>query len=183
MTIPPGKYELGPEHATLQLHTFREGMARKVGHDLIMEAGSWYAVAEVDGDDITRSTLTASVDVQSITAVEGSGGVKPLSDGDRADIKKNMIKSLNAGKHPEITFRSTSVESQGADRLTVHGDLTISGTTRPVSLDVTLDNGTAKATTTIVQTEFGIKPYTGLMGALKVRDAVDFHVEATVPAG
>lgn len=181
MNIPPGKYEFGPDQALLQLHTFREGMARKVGHDLIMQAGTWHAIVEVD-EDITKSTVTASVEVQSITAVEGTGGVKPLSDGDRTDIKKNMVKSLNASKHPEITFVSTGVESSGADRLTVHGDLTIAGTTRPASLDVSVDDGVAKVTSTIVQSEWGIKPYSGLMGALKVRDAVDLHVEATVPA-
>lgn len=181
MTIPPGKYEFGPDQALLQVHTFREGMARKVGHDLIMQAGTWHAIVEVD-EDINQSTVTASIDVPSITAVEGTGGVKPLSDGDRADIKKNMVKSLNASKHPEIIFRSTGVESNGGDSLTVHGDLTIAGTTRPATLDVSLSNGAAKVTTTIVQSQWGIKPYSGLMGALKVRDAVDFHVEGTVPA-
>ena len=39
-----------------------------------------------------------------------------------------------------------------------------------------------RATGTIVQTSFGIKPYTGFFGALKVRDAVDFEVEAEVRA-
>ncbi|MEX2619764.1 MAG: YceI family protein [Egibacteraceae bacterium] len=180
MNIPPGKYEFGPDQALLQVHTFREGMARKVGHDLIMQAGTWHAIVEVD-EDVTKSTVTASVDVPSITAVQGTGGVKPLSDGDRADIKKNMVKSLNASKHPEITFRSTSVENGGGDSLTVHGDLTIAGTTRPATLDVSLTDGAAKVTTTIVQSQWGIKPYSGLMGALKVRDAVDFHVEGTVP--
>lgn len=179
--ITSGKYEIGPDQATLRLHTFREGMARKVGHDLILEVGTWHAVAEIDGDDITRSTLTATVDARSIIVVEGTGGVKPLSDGDRTDIKKNMDKTLQTGKHPEITFRSTSVESQGPNRATVNGDLTIVGNTRPVSLDITLEPGAAKASTHIVQSNWGVKPYSGLMGALKVRDDVELHVEATVP--
>lgn len=179
--IATGKYELGPEQATLRLNTFREGMARKVGHDLILEVARWDAVVEVDADDVTRSTVTASADAQSITVLDGTGGVKPVSNGDRADIKKNMDKTLQTGKHPQITFRSTSIESQGQDRYTVHGDLTIAGNTRPCSLDVSLEPGAAKATTTIAQTNFGIKPYSGLMGALKVRDTVDIHVEATLP--
>lgn len=179
--ITSGKYEFGPDQATLRLHTFREGMARKVGHDLILEVGSWDAVAEIDGDDVTRSTLTASADTRSITVVDGTGGVKPVTDGDRADIKKNMDKALQTGKHPEITFRSTSMEQQGEDRYTVHGDLTILGNTRPATLDVTLEPGSAKASTAIVQSNWGVKPYSGLMGALKVRDEVEVHVEATLP--
>ena len=35
-----------------------------------------------------------------------------------------------------------------------------------------------RATGTVVQSAYGIKPYTGFFGALKVRDAVDFEVEA-----
>ena len=34
----------------------------------------------------------------------------------------------------------------------------------------------------IVQTEWGIKPYRGLMGALKVRDEVEIVIEARLPA-
>ena len=34
-----------------------------------------------------------------------------------------------------------------------------------------------EATTTIRQTDFGIKPYSGFLGALKVRDTVDVAVE------
>lgn len=180
--IASGKYELGPDQATLRLHTFREGMARKVGHDLVLEVSRWYAIAEVDGDDLTRSTLTASADPSSIVVIDGTGGVKPVSDGDRADIKKNMDKTLQTGKFSEITFQSTKVESQGQDRFVVHGDLTIVGNTRPATIELTIEGQTAKASTAIVQSNWGIKPYSGLMGALKVRDQVEMHIEATVPS-
>ncbi len=42
---------------------------------------------------------------------------------------------FDAEKHPEIVFRSTSVEPKGKNTYTVKGDLTIRGTTRPVSFD------------------------------------------------
>jgi polyisoprenoid-binding protein YceI len=37
--------------------------------------------------------------------------------------------------HPEITFRSTSVDKQGDDVYRVTGDLQIKGVTKPVSID------------------------------------------------
>jgi len=46
------------------------------------------------------------------------------------------------------------------------GDLTIAGQTRPISVSV-------PGRLEIVQSEWGIKPYRGLMGALKVRDEVE----------
>jgi polyisoprenoid-binding protein YceI len=41
---------------------------------------------------------------------------------------------LDAENHPYLTFRSTRVESDGRGRFTAHGDLTIRGVTRPVTL-------------------------------------------------
>ena len=43
---------------------------------------------------------------------------------------------LDVENHPTITFRGSAVELCGADQAILHGDLTIRGVTRPVSLDV-----------------------------------------------
>jgi polyisoprenoid-binding protein YceI len=51
---------------------------------------------------------------------------------------------LNIAEYPEVTFTSTSIEKLGDDNAKMHGNLTIRGVTRPVTLDVTY-NGTAKA--------------------------------------
>jgi polyisoprenoid-binding protein YceI len=65
----------------------------------------------------------------------------------------------------------------------VEGELTMAGSTRPITmqLDVGAD-GRIGGTITITQSAWGIKPYRGLMGALKVRDDVDLVVEARLPA-
>lgn len=42
---------------------------------------------------------------------------------------------LEVDKYPTITFKSTKVEALGQDRYTLTGDLTIKGTTRPVTLN------------------------------------------------
>jgi polyisoprenoid-binding protein YceI len=111
-----------------------------------------------------------------------------LTDGDRAEILKNIHgKILHTDKHPKMSFRSTGVTATGvARRYRVTGDLTISGRTVAVNVDlVVMDSGrhaTATATTTIVQTAFGIKPFSTFLGALKVRDDVDLEVALTLPS-
>lgn len=180
--IPPGTYDFGPSDATLRLHTTRQGMAKKVGHDLVLEVGNWKATVTV-GDDISSSSLTASADTTSIRVVSGTGGAKPLSDGDRKDIEKNLNdKVLKTSQFPEITFRSTRVEGTET-RATVHGDLTIMGKTNPAQMEITLDAGKATAQMTVVQTQWGIKPFSALMGALKLSDPVQVVAEAKVPQG
>ncbi len=180
--IPSGTHDIGPAQGTFRLLTSREGMAKKVGHDLVIEATNWSAKVSADGDDVSRSTVNATVDTRSFKVISGTGGAKPLSDKDRKDIEENIDKKvLNTGKFPEITFASTKVQSKGSDGATVQGDLTIMGTTRPATVDITVTGGKAKGTTTIKQSDWGIKPFSALMGALKLANAVTIEVEATVP--
>lgn len=46
---------------------------------------------------------------------------------------------LDAANHPAITFESTGVEDGGEGSLAVHGDLTVRGQTRPVTLRTTYE--------------------------------------------
>jgi polyisoprenoid-binding protein YceI len=176
--------ELGPANAKLTVHTARAGVAARAGHDLVIEVTRWSASLELDRDAPERTSLTATVDATSLEVVDGVGGMKPLTDSDRSEIKKNMAsKVLQTDRNPQITFASTSATPAGAGRLTIAGDLTLVGVTRPVQLAVELDGdgGRVTATAKIDQTEFGIRPYTALMGALKVAPEVEVRAEATLP--
>jgi polyisoprenoid-binding protein YceI len=55
---------------------------------------------------------------------------------DQRDEHLRSADFLDVESHPKITFRSSSVEVTGDDRLRVTGDLTIRGITRPITLDV-----------------------------------------------
>ena len=150
--------EVGPADATLTVKTYREGVAAKVGHDLIMVVGRWSAKLGDDG------AIELSADPRSLEIREGLRGAKPLSDRDRREILKNIDQKV-LGSSP-IEFRGRT------DGDSVTGELTMAGTTRPVTAERTSDGGRA----TLVQSEWGIKPYRGLMGALKVRDDVEVIV-------
>lgn len=96
---------------------------------------------------------------------------------------------FDAANHPNITFKSTSVKSAGKDKLTVAGNLTIKGITKPVTLAVTInklgvqpmakrDAAGFEATTTIKRSDFGVGKY-----APNVSDEVKISIttEAIVP--
>jgi polyisoprenoid-binding protein YceI len=175
--IPPNKYDLGPQNGRLVIKTYREGLAKKVGHDLVIDVTGWKATVTVDPDP-AKSSIAASAQVASLQVREGNGGVMPLTDSDRTDIKETITgKVLPFG---EITFRSTAVRVNG-NKATVTGDLTLGGATRPVDLELTQEGNRVSGTMSVVQTSWGIKPHTAFLGALKVRDAVDVEVEATLP--
>ncbi|HEY2705414.1 MAG TPA: YceI family protein [Candidatus Dormibacteraeota bacterium] len=172
---------LGPGDGSIKVYTKREGMAARVGHDLTLEPTSWSAEVNLDPDDITRSSVTATVDGHSLEVVEGHGGATPLSDKDRADIKKNIAQKILP--NGSISFTSTSIESSGDGRFTVSGDLTINGTTRPVRIELGQDGDRVSGRLSLRQTDFGIKPFSAMLGALKVADAIEVAVEARLPTG
>jgi polyisoprenoid-binding protein YceI len=71
----------------------------------------------------------------------------------------------------------------GAAGLRVDGELTLLGETRPIAFDVAITGeGGLTAVAVVKQTEWGMKPYTGLFGALKVVDEVEVGLEASLPA-
>lgn len=187
MALPAGTYSIGPDNGSVTVRTYREGMAAKVGHDLVMTVTRWSGTIDLDPDDPASSRISATFDPGSFHVVSGSGGAKPLSDKDRKDILGNIAdKVLHIGRHREITFRSDSVDASDPSRIRVTGQLTITGTTRPVTAELRVEqqDGSVRSTATIPirQSDFGIKPFTALLGALKVRDDLEVDIEATVQA-
>jgi polyisoprenoid-binding protein YceI len=155
-------------------------MAQKVGHDLILDVGQWNASVEV-GEDGTPTSVSLEADPRSLKVLEGHRGVKPLTDADRREIRSNIDDKVLHGH--QIKFTSTSVEHADG-RLIVDGDLSMAGTTKPASFELALDeHGRVRGTLPVIQSEWGIKPYRALMGALKVRDAVDIVFDAPLPSG
>ena len=104
MPIQTGSHRLGPDNATVEIRTYREGMASKAGHDLIIEVGEWEATLAL-AEDTEQSTLAFSADPRSLHVRQGLHGLKPLSDKDRDEIRKNIDEKVLGG-HP-ITFRSS----------------------------------------------------------------------------
>jgi polyisoprenoid-binding protein YceI len=165
-----GTHRVDADSGTLQVRTYREGMAQKVGHDLVIDVGQWEATVEV-GDDGRLAAVELDADPGSLQVREGLHGMKPLTDRDRAEIRKTIHEKVLAGR--PIKFRSTAIEPSDG-RLVVHGELELAGRTRPTrfELDVAAD-GRVRGTLAVTQSEWGIKPYRGLMGALKVRDTIE----------
>jgi polyisoprenoid-binding protein YceI len=162
--------QLGPHNASLVVKTYREGVAAKAGHDLVIEVERWEATV-----DLGAGTVELSADPRSLAIREGLRGVKPLSDRDRKEIRRNIDEKVLGGR--PIAFRSSSAQVDGG-RMVVDGNLTMAGTSRPLSAALEVDAGRVSGTIPLRQSEWGIKPYRGLMGALKVRDDVEIVIDA-----
>lgn len=172
---------IGPEQGSLTLHTGVEGRAAKAGHSLTIVLTDWSATVTLQGSDPTAVTLRTAL--ASLAVRSGEGGLKPLSDKDRRTVKASALETLSAAKHPEVAFESTAVSAR-AEGYDVEGALSLAGVTRALRFSLVVgragDVVSVEALVPIVQTEFGIVPYTGLMGGLRVRDRVDVRLAVTV---
>ncbi|MET7360738.1 YceI family protein [Streptomyces sp. NPDC005562] len=122
-----GDYTIDPAHSTIGFIA-RHAMVTNVKGSFLDFTGTLH----LDGTDPSRSTATLDVTMQSI-------------DTGNAD-RDGHLKSADFFKtdeFPEMTFRSTRTEALGGDDYRVTGDLTILGTTKPLSIDLEF-NGSAK---------------------------------------
>jgi len=167
-------YTLGPDDGTLSVRTARAGSVAKAGHDLLIHVTAWSATLDL-GD---APSLAVDADATSLRVREGKGGMMALDDGDKTNIQQTIDDEVLRKR--DISFRSTSVAAEG-DALGVAGDLTLAGTTKPLTFDLALADGRVTGSVVVKQTDWGMKPFSALFGALKVADEVRVEVDAALP--
>lgn len=130
-----------------------------------------------DPDRIPDSRVEIVVPVADLHVVRRGADEK-----DWADVEKAMREEvLHPGLHPNVEFRSRIVTRNG-DGVHVVGDLSLEGRSRPVAVDVKLDDSgetlTASGRFHQKQTDFGIEPYRAAGGTIKVADEIEFSFSA-----
>jgi polyisoprenoid-binding protein YceI len=157
----------------LLVHTGVVGRASKMGHRLTIAMRHWQATVRWSDGAPVAAQLT--VDVDSLKVLQGEGGLTPLSGPQKILVRSNALRQLGAGRFPEICFDADSIDrSQDGYRLA--GRLQIHGKTQRQVIDLrTEDLGEVWRLSTqavVRQSDFGVKPYSLLMGSLKVADDV-----------
>jgi polyisoprenoid-binding protein YceI len=181
VTVIAGEYRLGPECGRLILKTARVGLAAKAGHDLTLEVTQWSAHVVVPSEDqggLAAMTLSVEADLGSLTTREGTGGAKPLTRADHDEIDKTARRILAGRGNATATFKSSQVRAL-SDGGEIDGTITINDVAQPLRLRLT-EQGPDRyqGTGTIVQSAHGIKPYSALLGTLKLQDEVKLEFEA-----
>lgn len=175
MAASTGNFRLGPDTGRVVIKTSRAGLAAKAGHDLTIEVTRWSAQVDVPAEEdggVAAAKISAEIDLGSLEVREGTGGAMPLTDRDRREIKKQMGAILGGGA---ASFASSRIIPSGG---AIEGTVTLKGKSQPARLQVTdAGSGRYQGSATLAQTGFGIKPYSGFFGALKLRDEVVVQFE------
>lgn len=121
--LVPGRWELDPERCWAEV-SIRHAVVRQVRARLGPVRGTVFVETDVES-----SRVSATIDMTS------------LDTGDRSrDEKLRSAGYLDVGRFPLATFTSTRVTAVDRWHWRVDGDLTISGTTRPVAVAVRLQD-------------------------------------------
>jgi len=176
MALRAGRHAL---EGRITLHTSRDGLAAQAGHDLTIDAGRWSGEVVI-GPGLAPVSLEARIELGSLVVRAGTGGIKPLTDRDKREILATARKVLSADRYPEASFSASSF-SPAADGGTIDGTLSLAGQNGPLRLAVR-QTGPDRylVTTTVRQTTFGIRPYSGFLGALRVSDVVEVEAEVAI---
>ena len=143
------------------------------------------AIVEATVEDAGTGTVEAVLSGRK--AVRSVSLTVPAAKLDCGNGKMNehMLKALKAEEFPTITFRLSNydlVKATGETRADLKGELTIGGVTKTVTIDAVgkqLAGGALSVTGShsVRMTEYGLKPPTLMMGALKVGDKIDVNFE------
>lgn len=145
--------------------TFKEGLLSGVAHDLKLRLTRGTI-------DVDETQVRADLDASSLQLVvpmkdgaENPGAIPRLMYG---EVDKNAAKDvLDVKRYPAITFVSTKVSDAE-----LVGQLTLHGTTREVHGRRSGDS----AEFSLDQRDFGIKPFSAMLGSLKVKPVVSVKV-------
>ncbi len=172
-------WTLDPADGELRLRTGVKGRAARMGHRLTIAMTRWQATVRWAGADPVAAEL--AVEADSFKVVSGQGGLKGLSGPEKALVRSNALSSLGAGRFSEIRFTADAIErTEKGFRLT--GTLRIRGKQKQHVIDLHIEDlGDAwriSAESTVRQSEYGIKPYSLLMGSVQVADDVTLSFTA-----
>lgn len=142
-------------------------------HDWHMTTTSAEGIVVLTRENQSISIENAEVEFLAETLKSGKRG-----------MDKNAYKALNTEDHPNITFSLDPITIEDGFKGILKGDLTVSGVTRKLSLDASVNivNGQLKVSgkADFKLTDFQVEPPKALMGTIKTGNEVSIEFNTTI---
>jgi len=193
--LPAGalQYVIDPDGSIVTIRVYRAGPLARLGHNHVItsaaEAGTVWTNGELPGSGFEMRVPVASLVVDDPTARQAAGPDFPgeVPEDARAGTRSNMLRPevLNAAVYPEIVVRADALAGNweapvAAARMTLR-DRTLEREV-PVAIARGPTEITARGSFRVLQSDFGITPFSVAGGAIQVADGLDvtFEIRAVV---
>ncbi|OFZ20462.1 MAG: hypothetical protein A2X94_10625 [Bdellovibrionales bacterium GWB1_55_8] len=167
-------FKFTEKNAECLIFTLKEGVFSSMAHDLKLQVKRFEI--EVDHPHAIR----AMFDARSITLVSAlkDGEEQPLAlkEKDRVQINENLQHQVLETAHfPTIRFQSSEVTTE-THGYKVKGQLELKGQRQPIGFSITEHARAYSSEIILNQKDFGIQPFSALMGAIRVRPDVRIRI-------
>jgi polyisoprenoid-binding protein YceI len=128
--IPAGKYTLDKAHGSMIFRVDHLGFSHYTARFKRFDA-----TLDFDPANLAQSSVNAPVDATSLET--------DYPDPKTLDFNAQLQGEqwLDTAKHPQMTYRSKTIEVTGPKTFKINGELTLRGVTRPVVLEATYNGG------------------------------------------
>jgi polyisoprenoid-binding protein YceI len=180
-TPAASRYRLDASRSKFIAHALRGGLLWFKGHDHLIAVREFTGGAVLDPDSLANSSLEIRAKAASM---EETSAV--FTDQQKQIINKELREIvLHPEQYPEIIFRSTEVRGKsiaaGQYDLTIAGNLTLHGVTRPIKIPTKVtvngDELRAQGEFSISRGDFNVKATSAFHGLVRVRDKVKFEFD------
>ncbi len=177
MSLKSGTYSLNGNSGNVSVYTFKQGLLSKLAHDLLIDVEDFKVNVDVPESGFASGSLGLEIQANSLKVgcamKEGERQPDTLKEKDIADIEADMAKKvLHPDKYPTVNFSSKAIQvKEGGYH--VNGELSLHGVTKSVDFDVDTSGGGLKGRFTLLQKDYGIKPFKAMMGTLKIKNEID----------
>jgi polyisoprenoid-binding protein YceI len=184
-SIPAGAtlYAIDAGRSVVTLRVYRAGRLAKLGHNHVVTSGGetgyvWtQATPQASGFEVRIAVAELVVDDPAARAAAGDDFPGTLPDAAREGTRANMLRPevLDGERFPLIVVGADSLGGTW-ERPTVTARVTLKGQTRQIDLplEITREEGSivARGAFSVLQSDFGITPFSVGGGAIQVADAV-----------
>ena len=188
--VPAGAavYDIDAERSSVSLRVYRAGPLARLGHNHVVtstdEAGYAWTTGEMSasGFEVRVPAAGLVVDEPAARAAAGPDFAGEVPDDAREGTRRNMLRPevLDVGRYPEIVVAAESLAGTWAHPV-VTARVTLRDQTRlvEVPLSIAREPGalSVRGGFRILQSDFGITPFSVGGGAIQVADGVDVQFE------
>jgi polyisoprenoid-binding protein YceI len=184
MSLKAGTYSLNGNSGKMSVYTYKEGLLSKLAHDLLIDVKNFNVNLNVPEAGLTSGSLEVELQADSVKVdcamKNGERQPDTLKEKDIADIEKDMAKKvLHPDKYPTVNFCSKEIKEKEAG-YHVNGELSLHGVTKTIDFDINTNGDNLKGRFSILQKDYGIKPFKAMLGTLRIKNEISFAFDLSL---